>query len=174
MPVRPTSARRVSSQSIVAVWAVSSRSKTGTSGLAEAVGEAAGVAGALAQLVLEGEVAEQGALQRLDLVDLGRGERAELADSGPTTWDPPTWRMAWTSRAERSLLFSTLAASSSARACAGLRAAHGRDGLLERGEAEQVVQLADEHVAGDGHGGLRGVGVAATAALCCPSRDPLG
>ena len=35
----------------------------------------------------------------------------------------------------------------------GLAAAHGGDRLLERREAQEVLQLADEHVAGDGGAG---------------------
>ena len=123
--------------------------------VAEALGERAGVAGALAQLVLEREVAEQRALQRLHLVDLRLQERAGLAQRGADDVghaaglaDGVLQQLAALDRL--GVVGAQLLGDRRRR---GLAAADGGDGLLERREAEQVLQLADEHVGGDGGAG---------------------
>jgi hypothetical protein len=145
--------------------------------VAEALGERAGVAGALAQLVLEREVAEQGALQRLHLVDLRLDERAGLAERGADD----VRHAAGLAHGVREQLAALDGLGVVGAQLLGdrrrrrLAAADGGDGLLERREAQQLLQLAHEHVAGDGgpgaglgvgHDGLLRCGAAAVGADC--------
>ena len=141
---------------MVSVWAVSSRSSTGTTDCSpRRHREGAGVAGAVAQLVLEGEVAEQGALQRLHLVELALQERAGLAEErADDVGDPADLADALAQQGEP--LAGLLGVGGQLlgdRGAGGLGAADGGHGLLERGEAEQVLELVEQHLAGDGHGG---------------------
>jgi hypothetical protein len=86
-------------------------------GVAEALGQRAGVAGALAQLVLEREVAEQRPCRVCTWLTWVWTNAPALPSAAPTTsGTPPTCRTASASSWPRSTAFSRLAASSSATA----------------------------------------------------------